>query len=160
MKRNLIFILCLCAFCALMVSGCRPRGVLSQRKMQDVLYDLHRADGILQESGLGYGHDEVAGKYYNQVLAKHGLTQAEFDSSIVWYTHNPKRFEHIYPKVVARLQADADEMKRLLDMERGRPVITDEQSVVYTDSVIQLAIYGYTLPEQAYGLLPSKRMEK
>ena len=88
------------------LAGCRPRGVLSSREMRSVLHDLHRADAILQVAGYNYGHDEALAKYYQQVLAKHGITQAQFDSSLVWYTDHPQRFDKIYPKVVADLEAE------------------------------------------------------
>ena len=88
------------------LAGCRPRGVLSSREMRSVLHDLHRADAILQVAGYNYGHDEALAKYYQQVLEKHGLTQAQFDSSLVWYTDHPQRFDKIYPKVVADLEAE------------------------------------------------------
>lgn len=74
--------------------------------MRSVLHDLHRADAILQVAGYNYGHDEALAKYYQQVLAKHGITQAQFDSSLVWYTDHPQRFDKIYPKVVADLEAE------------------------------------------------------
>ena len=88
------------------LTGCRPRGVLSSREMRSVLHDLHRADAILQVAGYNYGHDAALAKYYQQVLEKHGITQAQFDSSLVWYTDHPQRFDKIYPKVVADLEAE------------------------------------------------------
>lgn len=88
--------------------GCRPDGVLSNKEMRDVLYDLHRMDGALQTAGYNYGHDEEVSAYYQSVLDSHGITQAQFDSSLVWFTDNPQIFNKIYPKVVARLQADFD----------------------------------------------------
>ena len=91
--------------------GCRPRGVLSQHKMRSVLYDLHRTDGILQQAGYTYGHDEDLNAYYEAVLEKHGVTQAQFDSSLVWYTANPNRFQLIYPKVVQQLEHDVESAK-------------------------------------------------
>ena len=138
------------------LTGCRPKGILSQQEMQSLLYDMHRADGILQESGLGYGHDEALGKYYEQVLEKHGLTQEQFDSSLVWYTKNPKRFEHIYPKVITWLQADVDQLKHYQALENGRLNITEQQSVAYLDSCTQVAVYGYSLPESGYGVLKNR----
>ena len=48
------------------VVGCRPRGILSNREMREVLYDLHRADGAIQVAGYNYSHDqEVIGYYKN-----------------------------------------------------------------------------------------------
>ena len=65
MKCRGLQILCLMLTCMAIV-GCRPRGVLSNREMRDVLYDLHRADGAIQVAGYNYSHDtEVAGYYSN-----------------------------------------------------------------------------------------------
>ena len=100
--------------------GCRPRGVLSNQEFRDVLYDLHRADGIIQVAGYNYSHDtEVAG-YYKQILDKHGITQAQFDSTLVWYTDNPQIFNKIYPKVIARLDADYEAEKAIRGAKRDK----------------------------------------
>ena len=75
--------------------------------------DLHRTDALLQTAGLNIRDREGASIYYAQVLAKHGITQAQFDSSLVWYTAHPQLFNKIYPKVMADLEA---EEKRYADM--------------------------------------------
>ena len=71
-----------------------------------MLVDLHKTDALLQVTGLQYGHEEAKGIYYAQVLANHGITQAQFDSSLVWYTAHPQLFDKIYPKVLAQLQSE------------------------------------------------------
>ena len=95
--------------------GCRPRGILSNKDMRDVLYDLHRVDGALQTAGYNYGHTQEVAAYYKSVLDKHGVTQAQFDSSLVWFTDNPQIFNKIYPKVIDRLQMDMDYEEVLRD---------------------------------------------
>ena len=96
----------LLAFCLV---GCRPRGVISSRQMRRVLVDLHKTDAIIQVYGYKYGHDSIENGLYAAILQKHGLTQAQFDSSLVWYTNNPQIFDKIYPKVLADLaQEKAD----------------------------------------------------
>ncbi len=104
--------------------GCRPHGVLSSRQMRSVLLDLHRTDAVLQAAGYNYGHDEDVAKYYQAVMDKHGITQAEFDSSLVWYTNHPQLFDKIYPPVVKQLEAERDawqaqhdETQRLIGLE-------------------------------------------
>ena len=47
MKQRWLVIACV----LLAVVGCRPRGVLSNHEMREVLYDLHRADGAIQVAG-------------------------------------------------------------------------------------------------------------
>ena len=63
--RKVLIILCI----LLAIVGCRPRGVLSNREMRNVLYDLHRVDGAIQVAGYNYAHDqEVAGYYKVDVI--------------------------------------------------------------------------------------------
>lgn len=102
---TLCFVLC--------TSSCRPRGVLSSRQMREVLYDLHYTEAVLQVSGYNYGHDEAVSRYYYETLRRHDITQAQFDSSLVWYTDHPERFNKIYPKVLVMLE----EQGKLTDAE-------------------------------------------
>lgn len=98
-------------FFSLLLSSCaiRPSDVLSNRKMEQVLVDLHRADGILQQAGYNYGHDAEVVQYYQVVLERNGITQAQFDSSLVWYTDHPAYFSRVYPHVLRDLQKIFDE---------------------------------------------------
>ena len=88
--------------------------------MRNVLYDLHRADGAIQVAGYNYSHDQEVAGYYKNVLDKHGITQAQFDSSLVWYTDNPQIFNKIYPKVIERLEEDYEREKQIREANRDR----------------------------------------
>lgn len=74
--------------------------------MRSLLVDLHKTDGLLQISGGRTMENEVKDLYYAQVLEKHGVTQAQFDSSLVWYTAHPQFFNKIYPKVLKDLETE------------------------------------------------------
>ena len=88
-----------------LLCSCHGKDVLSSRQMVAVLTDLHRMDGMLQVKGHHFKEvDEAA--YYDAVLAQHGVTQAQFDSSLVWYTHHPQRFNKLYPRVLKRLETE------------------------------------------------------
>ncbi len=102
---------CLLLFSTLSSCTIRPRSVLPPRKMEAVLYDLHRAEGVLQAAGYNTGKEEEVNAYYESILMKQGVTQASFDSSLVWYTDNPKQFCIVYGKVVERLKKDNDRMQ-------------------------------------------------
>ena len=131
MRKKCFIILCV----LLAVVGCRPRGVLSNKEMRDVLYDLHRVDGALQVAGYNYGHNQELAAYYKTVLDEHGVTQAEFDSSLVWFTDNPQIFNKIYPKVIARLQSDVDYQEQLREerLEKRRTKKKGELHEAATD---------------------------
>ena len=112
---------CIVIFCVILaVVGCRPRGVLSNREMRDVLYELHRADGAIQVAGYNYSHDEEIAGYYKNILDRHGISQAQFDSSLVWYTNNPQIFNKIYPKVLARLEEELEVQKQICDANKAK----------------------------------------
>lgn len=119
---------------AVAMVGCRPPNVLSNNEMRDVLYDLHRVDGALQVAGYNYGHDEEVAAYYKDVLDDHGITQAEFDSSLVWFTDNPQIFNKIYPRVIDRLEEATEIEKQRRDSARIAnkdllPMMNDEEVV-------------------------------
>jgi hypothetical protein len=88
----------------LLFAACgRPKGVVSQDDMVNVLTDLHKLDGSLTAKGLMYNDADIRNEYYASVLKKYGITKAEFDSSLVWYSKNPKTFDRIYDKVILQL---------------------------------------------------------
>lgn len=99
----------------LTATSCRPKGILSSKQMEDLLVDLHTTEALLQVKGYTYGHDEQVRGYYLAVLEAHHTTQAQFDSSLVWYTANPTIFDKIYPNVIERLQANLDAMQARVD---------------------------------------------
>ena len=76
----------------------RPKGTLGAGQMANILTDLHKLDGTLAVQGIDRAPESA--HYYEAILEKHRTTQAAFDSSLLWYTRNPKRFEKVYIKVV------------------------------------------------------------
>lgn len=99
------------------LSSCRPKGILHSWEMRRVMVDLHKADAILQLNGMAYGHEDEKAIYYSTVLSKHGITQAQFDSSLVWYTAHPQLFDKIYPKVLAQLKSEEDQFVAIHEAE-------------------------------------------
>lgn len=93
--------------------GMRPSGVLSKSDMVSFLTDLHKLDGTLNAKGMGNAQDRENLYYYNSLLKKHGITKAQFDSSLVFYTENPKRFNDIYDQVVKNLTAFQEDVNKL-----------------------------------------------
>lgn len=110
MKRLLPFVLLLLSvFCA---CDSRPDGVLSASQMEQVLYDYHIMQGLIDQLPA----DERMGKaqdYLNAVLAKHGITEAQFDSSIVYYNRYPAELHDIYTSLQTRYEAVHEELQIL-----------------------------------------------
>jgi len=111
-KMNLRFVFICFLFLGMSACNGRPKGVLNESEMTDVLTEMHRLDGIIAAKGLQYGNTPEKVQYYSFILKKYDITQAQFDSSLVYYTKNPKTFDEIYDNVLARLTDFEKEVKR------------------------------------------------
>lgn len=93
----------------LLLSACKPEvpsQIIQPGEMEDVLYDYYLAQGMAMTptaEGNDYTHE------YNRRLAlkKYGYTQADFDSSMVWYYNHLEDLFKIYERVQHRLSEDA-----------------------------------------------------
>lgn len=95
----------------LVLASCQP-GTPSQYiqpdDMEDILVDYHLARAMSdQEMNRNGGSNYVCGLYLEAVLRKHGVTQAEFDSSLIYYYTRADRFDDIYKRVAERLEEQA-----------------------------------------------------
>ena len=85
-----------------------PSQYIQPGDMEDILYDYHIGQALAQ-----YGDGNYEERDYNRllylaaVLEKHGVTRAEFDSSLVYYYTRADRFESIYKHVADRLSDKA-----------------------------------------------------
>lgn len=127
----------LLAVVAVVMAGCRPKGILHSREMRSLLADLHKTDAMIEVKGIRTTSNEEKEIYYAQVLEKHGVTQAQFDSSLVWYTAHPQFFNKIYPRVLKDLAAEQEAFERLHADELAVP--NEEEAVtVRTFTAAQL----------------------
>ena len=146
-------LLCILLVCLPMFTACRGGDVLSKRKMVEVLTDLHKMDGILQVNGVVRNQDANEMAYYEAVLASHGVSRAQFDSSLVWYTHHPQRFNKLYPRVLKNLEAEhelyVDESAQLRAIREQR----SRHFEVFTYERVLVSVqHGYPLDD--YSLPP------
>jgi len=140
-----------------LLCACRPKGILHSWEMRELLVDLHKTDALFQVMGMQHSPSETKAVYYAQVLDKHGVTQAQFDSSLVWYTAHPQLFDKIYPKVIAELKAEEErfvaehEAELNLKPELNEPVHTNrtyrpELTQAQLDSTLWVIRNGYPTP--------------
>ena len=94
----------------LMACDDRPKDVLSRGKMEDVLYDYHIMQGIIDELP-SEEREAKAQEYINAVFEKHGITEVQFDSSIVYYNRHTKDLHKIYSNLKERYSTVNDEIQ-------------------------------------------------
>lgn len=78
--------------------------------MEDILYDMHRTEGIIQVHG-GLQNTTEGRAYFANTLAKHGLTPEQFDSAVTWYTAHPETFIRVYGHVLARAEREKNRLQ-------------------------------------------------
>jgi Domain of unknown function (DUF4296) len=80
-----------------------PRGILSHKEMQAVVWDMMRTDQFLNDFVLNKDTSlvkkEESIKMYKQVLAIHGLTQEEFRKNMDYYRSHPSLMKAIMDSI-------------------------------------------------------------
>jgi DNA-binding transcriptional ArsR family regulator len=105
-------LLLLVAFVLAFTACNKPQNdTLSRKEMTTFLIDLHKLDGALVSKGMGSVDDRNNVYYYNALLKKHGITKAQFDSTLVYYAKNPKKFERVYTDVIEELTEFDEKVK-------------------------------------------------
>lgn len=82
--------------------------VLDDDKMEAVLYDIHRAHFVYKngEDTRNDGAQQYA--LFLKVLEKHGVEQAQWDSSMVYYCSHADELAKIYDNLTVRLEREAE----------------------------------------------------
>ena len=104
MKYSLpyIFLLMLAVACKPTV----PSQYIQPGEMENILYDYHVAQAMSDNPGLGNAEIRKV-EYIHAVLEKHGVSEADFDSSLVYYYSHADRLKEIYVRVSDRLSNEA-----------------------------------------------------
>lgn len=127
--------------------------VLPPEKLEAILYDYHLAQVMVSDlpSSERYKKD----LYFDYVYDKHGVTEAQIDSSLVYYARYPKDLSLIYTNMSSRLD------RELGRIEEGNvewvkreavPVSGDTADLWYDAKLIQLTSspidnrYVFTVP--------------
>ncbi len=104
MKRTLpIMLLCLALLAGVAACDKAPRGIIPESKMEDLLYDLAVAEAMVDLRSREFDSDSSRLLVKQSVFKKHGVDQALYDSSLVWYSHNIETYGDVYRHVVQRL---------------------------------------------------------
>ena len=85
-----------------------PSEYIQPDDMEDLLVDYHLAQAMAQQQDGSYEESQYRRELYlDAVLKKHGITRADFDSSLVYYYIRADRFQKIYKRVADQLSEQA-----------------------------------------------------
>lgn len=103
-----IIVVIICTMLSCMDS--RSEYVLDSKDMEDLLYDIHKSHFIQEYNDVERRNGAMQYALMQNVLKQHGVTRAEYDSSIVYYTRNADELSKIYESLTERLSYEASVM--------------------------------------------------
>lgn len=100
----------LACLAAIMLASCKPQvpsSYIQPDDLADILYDYYMCNSLAEQSDdPDYNHRV----YYLAVLKKHDVSEAEFDSSLVYYYTHAERLAKIYETVANRMKSEATKL--------------------------------------------------
>lgn len=115
----------------LMFSACSDKpsdGVLDPVKLEAVLYDYHLAQVMVSDLPSNQRYKKEL--YFDYIYDKHGITQADVDSSLAYYSRYPEGLSEIYVRLADRIKGDISRLS-----EEQQSIKVRESSAVVGDSV-------------------------
>lgn len=117
----------------------KKKYIIPDDKFVDVLVDIHLADAIaLQNNPVYSGFELDSADLYESVFSNHGVTHAQFDSTMSYYGTHPDDFQLIYNKVISKLNV-------LTETMLNSPSETEPQTQI--PELIWKSATTYSLPE-------------
>ncbi|MDR0733034.1 MAG: DUF4296 domain-containing protein [Dysgonamonadaceae bacterium] len=89
----------------------RPFHVLSDKKMEAVLFDVYIAQAEMNNNREVFSDSARKHDLLNAVFRKHKITRADFDSSLVWYSDNLERYVKVNEKIIQRYAQMTEDLK-------------------------------------------------
>ncbi|MDR0427898.1 MAG: DUF4296 domain-containing protein [Dysgonamonadaceae bacterium] len=91
----------------------RPSHVLSEKKMEEVLYDLYIAEIEMRQNSQLFNNDSILKQQLLQsVFEGKKITEEEFDTSLVWYNKNLEKYVKINERLMARYDEEIEKLRK------------------------------------------------
>ncbi len=100
-----------------------PRGVIGEHKMADLLVDIYKAEAYISLYPDKFPDDSSNQALKQSIFARHGVTQAEYDSSMVWYAHNIDVYTDVCDKAMKSLNSDVASLKKKAESGGIEPAV-------------------------------------
>ncbi len=98
----------------------KPKYIIPEDEMVDILVDIHIADGVLNTESFPYDNLPLRPEnFYKNILAKHQINRVLFDSALSQYLQDRPLYIAMYDKVIEKLrikqsyvEAEQEELKK------------------------------------------------
>lgn len=147
MMKNVLLLAGILLFLVLGNSCDEKKVALSKEQFTELLIDIHRVDGTLAVERGRNGSNELRNyAYYNDLFKKYGITRAEFDSCMYYYSAKNALFSKMYDVVIDSLNKQQTIVDKVLNELKSRDSVNyfpiadtlnlDTVYTVYIDSIV------------------------
>ncbi len=142
------------AFIILTFMSCEWRSddVVSSRKMEDILFDYHIAQAMVLN--LTADERDKSLPYLEAVYEKHGITAAQFDSSLIYYNRHPDQLADIYKNLKTRYERLDGKLSLMIGSNEMRTTYTagGDTAEIWSGAKLLVLRQGPYLNRQTYTL--------
>lgn len=99
-----------CLLC-ISLSSCddnRPNYVPDNKEMASLLYDIHITEALVATNHVR--GDNQRAVFYKKILQEHNMSNARFDSCIIWFNNNKTEYKEVYNIVKSQLESEKNKI--------------------------------------------------
>lgn len=100
-----------------------PSHVMSVNDMADLIVDLQIADAYIENHISEFESDSSKMVIKQSIFKKHGITQEDYDTSLVWYAHNMEDYTKAHDKAVGKLKDRYDKLDKQSAKDREGEIL-------------------------------------
>ena len=125
------FCLIFIVLCSVLCSACSrvPDNVLGKKEMKALLLDIHKSEAMMEINYQDYNRDIQKKEIQAAVFRKHGVTEQQFDTSLVWYGKNLDVYLELYKEVIADLRKEDETLKKRLEEANAQTLSREGDTV-------------------------------
>ena len=97
--------------------------------MENVLFDIHMADAMVSGNYRDFSSEEKKRELYAGIFKKHGVTQQQFDTSLVWYGRNLDKYLAIYSNLNKRYAVLTDSINARIERQKKPAILPDSNHI-------------------------------
>lgn len=120
----------------ILISSCqnRPKEVLNRKRMEQLMYDVYIAEATIDIDYKEFSTPEEKEAYINKVFTAHNVTQAQWDTSLSWYSDKIDVYLRMNDSVKARLNRNKADIDSKIGQLYAQSIKQDPE--IYSDSYI------------------------
>lgn len=128
--------------------------------MADLLVDVYKGEAFIEASSGSYASDSMRKLVKQSVLLAHGVTQQQFDSSLMWYGKHIEDYVEVYKDVESKLSKEEDYVMAEARREGMATMAAGDSVDLWDDGAIRFISHGMSDSTMSFEFVPNSDFMK